>query len=194
MACARLRVATMKDSFARRRGQRKSYEGPYGNPAPFQSSTLAAFYLRQTIRQTLVAARVVDDPMHIGACSTYLGGPAIAADLDLQEKCANRARIVLNELREDGTATYSRMNHYSEQLQRCFIWVGTYTSNKWEESLLDAFQGDYYGAYLLFFNRSKKSKQPSPPEMCYANLPDGDKYCKTYDEFIKLISVYLNMP
>jgi hypothetical protein len=134
------------------------------------------------ILSTLVLARLT------------LGGPAIAANPDLQEKCANRARIVLNELREDGTATYSRMNHYSEQLQRCFIWVGTYTSNKWEESLLDAFQGDYYGAYLLFFNRSKKSKQPSPPEMCYANLPDGDKYCKTYDEFIKLISVYLNMP
>src|SRR5690349_7856866 len=55
--------------------------------------------------------------------------PVMAASLDLQEKCANQARKVLLQLRQDGEATYSRQNHYSEEIQKCFVWVGKRSSD-----------------------------------------------------------------
>jgi hypothetical protein len=95
--------------------------------------------------------------------ATYLWGTAaVAANLDLQEKCANRARSFLIELREDGKATYSGRNHYSEQLQKCFIWVGRYTSTAskidWRESLLDAFEGESYGEFMFINDLTKNTK------------------------------------
>jgi hypothetical protein len=136
--------------------------------------------------------------------SLALEAPAIGANLEFQEKCSNRSRDVLVQLRQDGEAKYSRQNHYSEQLQKCFIWVGRYSSDNnkifWAESLLDAFEGKSYGEFMFRNDLTKKSKQAPTPEICYVDLPEGTERCensdvnKSYFGFVRLISVYLEMP
>jgi hypothetical protein len=130
--------------------------------------------------------------------TVIFGYPVIAASLDFQEKCANRARHVLVQLREDGEATYSNRNHYSDQMQKCFIWVGSYSATdkiiNWRESILDAFEGTSYGEFRFFNDLTKKSKQAPLPIMCYVDLPEGTERCNSYHDFVRLIGVYLEMP
>ena len=125
--------------------------------------------------------------------------PALAASLDVQERCATRARTLLLELRQDEKAKYSRRNHYSEQLQRCFVWVGMYSNGKktvdWRESLLDGYEGTSYGEFMLFANDLQKhNKSATAPIMCYVDLPQGTEQCTSFIEFTKLVGVYLEMP
>jgi hypothetical protein len=124
--------------------------------------------------------------------------PGIAASLDLQEKCANQARKVLVQLRQDGRAQNSPQNHYSEQLNKCFIWTRQYSATdkfiSWEEDLIDAFEGTPYALFLFHNDLTKKLPKPPAPVGCYADLPQGTEYCKDFDGFVKLIGVYLNMP
>jgi hypothetical protein len=116
--------------------------------------------------------------------------------LDYQEKCAERARKAFNDLGYKPNDMAGYENHYNTRLNRCFVLVQNIDAKHlptiWtNKNLFDAYEGKTYGEYNWHTVKDKKYWEV-PPFMCKVVLPSGDdQYCKSDDEFEKLIKTYM---
>ncbi len=149
------------------------------------------FYRQQaTIREQQVRLSELTAKVTIGEAN------AKSHLLDYQEKCAEQARKAFNDLgfKPNDMAGYE--NHYNAQLNRCFVSVQNtdtkYAPTIWtHKTLFDAYEGKEYGDYSWHTVENKKYWEV-PPFMCKVVLPSGDdQYCKSDDEFEKLIKTYM---
>lgn len=116
--------------------------------------------------------------------------------LDYQGKCADQARKAFNDLgfKPNDMAGYE--NHYNAKLNKCFVSVqntdAKYAPTIWtHKTLFDAYEGRTYGDYHWHTVKDKKYWEV-PPFMCKVVRPSGDdQYCKSDDEFEKLIKTYM---
>ena len=120
---------------------------------------------------------------------------AKAANLDMQAKCAQAARIAFNEsgLKKEALAGYT--NHYNQTLNRCFVKFSTFKAegkgSTIYKSVLDAFEGNQYGEYY-WSNSQNKPAWEVKPMVCTVTLSSGEeKHCESDKEFEDLLKVYM---
>lgn len=117
------------------------------------------------------------------------------ANLDLQAKCAQEARLAYNEsgLKKDALSSYT--NHYNRTLNKCFVMFGTLKSEgnglTVYKSIMDAFEGKGYAEYY-WSNPQSKPGWEVKPTVCTVTLLSGeDQNCESVEEFEQLIKVYM---
>jgi Tfp pilus assembly protein PilV len=118
----------------------------------------------------------------------------VAANLDLQAKCARQAAVMFHELGYTMDDS-DYVNHYNMKLGRCFMQISKTkmagTSPSTTKSLSDAFEGKVFGSYLWINTQNKKYWEVAPWE-CKVTLPSGEeKQCKSSDEYDALSKAYL---
>jgi hypothetical protein len=114
-----------------------------------------------------------------------------AANLDLQEKCANQASYAFRELgwKKEPFAAYA--NHYHPKLNRCFIEIYSTKAPSVSMSVSDAFEGKVYAEYF-WINAHGKKYWEVRPDTCKVTLLSGDEQtCNSQEEFEQLIKVYM---
>ena len=130
--------------------------------------------------------------------ATKLDAALKTANLDMQAKCAQEARLVYNESglkREEKDAWSDYTNHYNRRLNKCFVMFDT---SQWHgsgftvyKSVLDAFEGRGYGEYFWSNPRDKPAWEVKPT-VCRVTLLSGEhKDCESVEEFEQLIKVYM---
>ena len=128
--------------------------------------------------------------------SSFLDDGARGPSLDLQAKCAEKAKQSFDQSGfklEDG-AVFE--NHYSTKFKRCFVYVQNIANKAktiWTyRNVYDAFEGKAYGTYAWHTVDDKKYWEV-PPVMCEVISPVGDKQlCLSGEDFTHLIKVYMN--
>jgi hypothetical protein len=117
--------------------------------------------------------------------------------LELQEKCAKQAALLFKEdgwkAQKDHIASFG--SHYNTKLNRCFIEIEDFnqvgTNSVTTKSVIDAFEGKPYGAYMWKSDAVKKYWEV-PPMGCEVTVADGTKKtCKSADEFDELVRPYM---
>lgn len=114
-----------------------------------------------------------------------------AADLGLQQKCAEQARKEFTAWGWAKNPMASFENHCNSRLNKCFMLINDMTtmgdetfSNK---SLSDAFEGRSYAEYMWHTVKDKKYWEAAP-SICKVTLPSGeDTFCRSDVEFDDLI-------
>lgn len=121
----------------------------------------------------------------------------LAPNLELQQRCADRAAEVFKQEGLSGERFADFTNHYSAKLGRCFVvihnssMIGKAPSTS--KSLSDAFEGKVYGSYGWINSQGKKYWEVAPSE-CVVTLPSGDeKKCQSSEEWDELVKAYMEM-
>lgn len=122
---------------------------------------------------------------------------ATTAGLELQAKCSEQARKAFADLGYPKNQMASYENHYSPQMNKCFIHAQN-TDTKidpetiWTyRSVFDAFEGKDYGTYAWHTEKDKKYWEV-PPFQCEVTLPSGEKkLCHSDVEFTELVKIYM---
>ena len=116
---------------------------------------------------------------------------AASASLELQGKCSSQAHRALAQSGFDASDFPKAENHYNEKLGKCFIMIYTTSAHKNGLSryifLQDAFENRDYGE--CFFSLVKDGKNQM--FTCRVMLPDGEKICHSFEEFIELTKYYM---
>jgi hypothetical protein len=133
--------------------------------------------------------------------STRLDLLSKQASLDLQNKCAEQARL---EFSRNGWEKFdsvkhmaSLTNHYNAKLNKCFMEVEDTDATAIAEGVAvnkivsDAFERRTYGEYTWFSDKKKKYWEVAP-FMCKVIPPSGTTvFCKSSDEFDALIKPFM---
>jgi len=123
--------------------------------------------------------------------SAKLDAVAKAANLDLQEQCANQASSAFRELgwKKEPSAGYA--NHYHEKLNKCFIEIYSMKAPSVSMSVSDAFEGKVYAEYFWINTHGRKYWEVRP-DTCKVTLLSGhEQTCKSQEEFEQLIKAYM---
>ncbi len=117
------------------------------------------------------------------------------AALDIQAKCAERARKAFAEMGYKPNDIADYVDHFDLKLNKCFMEVQSTLpqgTTIWQyREVFDAFEGKQYGNYAWHSEPDKKYWEVSPVA-CQVTLPTGEKQtCHSDGEFTKLIRVYM---
>jgi hypothetical protein len=116
--------------------------------------------------------------------------------LELQEKCAAQANRTFKDMGYKPNAIAGYENHYNDKMNKCFMEVGNTDTTSpptiWTfRSLLDAYEGKSYAEYSWHTDKKKKYWEVPPFSCRVSSLSGEDQYCKSEDEYKKLIKIYM---
>lgn len=115
--------------------------------------------------------------------SEKLEAVAKAANLVLQEKCANQASTDFRDWGWNKQPLAAYANHYHQKLNKCFIEIYNTNAPSVSMSVSDAFEGKVYAEYFWINTQGKKYWEVRP-QTCKVTLLSGtEKTCESQEEF-----------
>ena len=120
---------------------------------------------------------------------------AKAANLDMQAKCAQQARVEFEVWEKDPMADFT--NHYNAKVNKCFVEITNMGRNQKpyvpavNRIVSDAFEGKVYGEYMWMNNKGKKYWEVEPYWCKVRSLSGEETVCKSSEEFDSLIKQFM---